>query len=105
MIRKRLADLAGRNRISGFHRGLLVALLIGAWQLIALDRYNINNGIDLRPEGTIESAERLVPRSRAMEFEATAYCDYGITKSGVETAPGVAAADPSVLPLGSLVFV
>jgi 3D (Asp-Asp-Asp) domain-containing protein len=41
----------------------------------------------------------------AMEFQATAYCEKGITKSGVPAAPGVAAADLSVLPLGSLVQV
>jgi 3D (Asp-Asp-Asp) domain-containing protein len=41
--------------------------------------------------------------SCAMEFEATAYCDDGITKSGVPVAPGIVAADPKVLPLGSLI--
>jgi len=51
-----------------------------------------------------ESAELLTPCSEPVEFEATAYCDSGITKSGVQTSPGVAAADPSVLPLGSLIF-
>jgi 3D (Asp-Asp-Asp) domain-containing protein len=38
-----------------------------------------------------------------MEFEATAYCDDGVTKSGVPVAPGIVAADPKVLPLGSLI--
>ncbi|GEM_PF-5905407 len=38
-----------------------------------------------------------------LEFEATAYCDPGITKSGAPVAPGIVAADPSVLPLGSLI--
>lgn len=38
-----------------------------------------------------------------LEFEATAYCDTGITKSGAPVAPGIVAADPSVLPLGSLI--
>jgi 3D (Asp-Asp-Asp) domain-containing protein len=41
--------------------------------------------------------------SCAMEFEATAYCDDGVTKSGVPVAPGIVAADPKVLPLGSLI--
>ena len=41
--------------------------------------------------------------SSAMEFEATAYCDTGITKSGIPVAPGIVAADPQVLPLGSLI--
>ena len=34
---------------------------------------------------------------------ATAYCLSGITKSGEKTRPGVIAADPRVLPLGSTV--
>jgi 3D (Asp-Asp-Asp) domain-containing protein len=41
--------------------------------------------------------------SSPMEFEATAYCDSGITKSGIPVAPGIVAADPRVLPLGSLI--
>jgi 3D (Asp-Asp-Asp) domain-containing protein len=47
----------------------------------------------------------IVPlHSAPMEFEATAYCDLGITKSGVPVAPGIVAADPAVLPLGSLIL-
>ena len=34
---------------------------------------------------------------------ATAYCQSGITRSGEKTRPGVIAADPRVLPLGSTV--
>lgn len=41
--------------------------------------------------------------SDPLEFEATAYCDEGITKSGIPVAPGIVAADPRVLPLGSLI--
>ena len=36
-------------------------------------------------------------------FTATAYCDTGTTKAGVRTRSGVAAADPRVLPVGSVV--
>lgn len=39
------------------------------------------------------------------EFEATAYCLTGITKSGAKAAPGCVAADPKVIPLGSLIHV
>ena len=38
-----------------------------------------------------------------IEFQATAYCDSGITKSGVRTSAGLVAADPKVLPLGSVI--
>jgi|WetSurMetagenome_2_1015567.scaffolds.fasta_scaffold44597_3 osmotically-inducible protein OsmY len=41
----------------------------------------------------------------AAAFTATAYCDRGITKSGVPARQGVAAADPDVLPVGSVIRV
>lgn len=39
------------------------------------------------------------------EFQATAYCVTGITKSGIHVAPGHVAADPKVIPLGSMIYV
>ena len=39
------------------------------------------------------------------DFEATAYCVTGITKSGAKVAPGHVAADPKVIPLGSMIYV
>jgi 3D (Asp-Asp-Asp) domain-containing protein len=41
----------------------------------------------------------------ARPFVITAYCQAGITKSGIHTGPGVAAGDPRYLPLGSIVTV
>jgi 3D (Asp-Asp-Asp) domain-containing protein len=38
-------------------------------------------------------------------FHATAYCLTGITRSGVPTAPGRVAADPNIIPLGSMIYV
>ncbi len=38
-------------------------------------------------------------------FEATAYCDFGITYSGVLVHRGIVAADPRVLPIGSVIEV
>jgi 3D (Asp-Asp-Asp) domain-containing protein len=38
-------------------------------------------------------------------FQATAYCVTGITKSGIHVAPGHVAADPRVIPLGSMIYV
>jgi len=56
--------------------------------------------------------------SRSLQVEATAYTrgpestgkqpgdpDYGITFSGLPAAPGVCAVDPTVIPLGSILFV
>lgn len=63
----------------------------------------------LLPQQSAESdpvqSFNIVPlHSAPMEFEATAYCDAGITKSGLPVAPGIVAADPAVLPLGSLIL-
>jgi len=41
--------------------------------------------------------------SEMVDFHATAYCLKGRTASGMHTRPGVIAADPSVLPLGTVV--
>jgi 3D (Asp-Asp-Asp) domain-containing protein len=42
-------------------------------------------------------------RPQFMRMTATAYCTDGETKSGERTADGVIAADPRVLPVGSVV--
>ena len=39
------------------------------------------------------------------DFQATAYCDIGITRSGAETRHGYVAADPKVIPLGSMIYI
>ncbi len=39
------------------------------------------------------------------DFHATAYCVTGITRSGVMAVPGHVAADPKVIPLGSMIYV
>lgn len=47
-----------------------------------------------------------VPRPGAtLRFVATAYCQPGVTQSGVNTRAGIAAADPAQLPVGSVVHV
>jgi len=43
--------------------------------------------------------------NEVVEFQATAYCLKGRTASGVNTRPGVIAADPRVLPLGTVVHI
>jgi 3D (Asp-Asp-Asp) domain-containing protein len=45
-----------------------------------------------------------IPGAR-LQFGATAYCKGEITRSGVRVRPGIVAADPRVLPLGSIVEV
>ena len=52
------------------------------------------------------SSTETMPAAVEMEnFNATAYCVTGITKSGVRVAPGHVAADPKVIPLGSMIYV
>jgi 3D (Asp-Asp-Asp) domain-containing protein len=45
------------------------------------------------------------PARGAMDFSATAYCLTGTTAMGVETRPGIVAADPRILPLGTRIRV
>jgi len=44
-------------------------------------------------------------RTQTEEFQATAYCVTGVSKTGAHIAPGHVAADPSVIPLGSMIYV
>lgn len=41
-------------------------------------------------------------RAQTMRMTATAYCDHGKTQSGVRTRTGIVAADPRLLPVGSV---
>ena len=108
-----LRDTSGRYGLSFANPVMLLIGLVCAWQLMAVDQHNL-----FQKEGLAaveaESMEVVVaPDCPAplqvltgpIDFEATAYCEAGITRSGAPTAPGVAAGDPSVLPLGSLVLV
>jgi 3D (Asp-Asp-Asp) domain-containing protein len=48
---------------------------------------------------------RAVPVLRRVEMSSTGYCLRGRTRTGVRTRDGIAAGDPAVLPLGSVVRV
>ncbi len=50
-------------------------------------------------------ARRIEIEDARLDFQATAYCESGTTFSGVPVSPGVVAADPRVLPLGSVIHV
>ena len=52
------------------------------------------------------SAAQIALEAENMEnFKATAYCITGITRSGVPVSPGHVAADPKIIPLGSMIYV
>jgi len=54
-------------------------------------------------EVTLEMTPEVAPEVH--NFEATAYCDLGITFSGVYVQRGIVASDPHVLPIGSIIEV
>jgi 3D (Asp-Asp-Asp) domain-containing protein len=61
-----------------------------------VDNHSFNTSCSQPPASGPDAAE---------EFQATAYCVTGITKSGAVTAPGLVATDPKVIPLGSMIYV
>jgi 3D (Asp-Asp-Asp) domain-containing protein len=63
-----------------------------------LDSWTLRRGLDFREPAVPEAGSRL-------EFTATAYCKGTTTASGVNVRPGIAAADPDLLPVGSVIRV
>ena len=64
--------------------------------------------LDSRPfgEALVESSEPEPPETGSrLKFTATAYCKGTTTASGVNVRQGIAAADPKLLPVGSVVRV
>jgi 3D (Asp-Asp-Asp) domain-containing protein len=69
-------------------RSLLIVVAIGLFGTAAVDA---------------ESALRdHLGRAQTMRMIATAYCDHGTTRSGVRTRTGIVAADPRLLPVGTV---
>lgn len=95
-IRSRFMRSARRTFVAG--STVVVIWHCGGVRGRTADRTDVP-GPQYRAEG------RGAPSPAPMEFQATAYCEAGITKSGVAVRPGLAAADTSVLPLGTLVHV
>jgi 3D (Asp-Asp-Asp) domain-containing protein len=59
---------------------------------------------DLRQSNPVKVVDPTAPAAGArLEFTATAYCKGTTTASGVEVRTGIAASDPSILPVGSVV--
>jgi 3D (Asp-Asp-Asp) domain-containing protein len=57
-----------------------------------------SKGVAIRPSGEGETGE-------LQDFHATAYCLKGRTASGENVRPGIVAADPKVLPLGTVLHI
>ena len=56
-------------------------------------------------KGVLIVPNELNLETETVDFQATAYCLKGRTASGVNTRPGIIAADPRVLPLGTVVHI
>lgn len=59
---------------------------------------------DVAPE-VFDAGKTPLIQGASFQFRATAYCLDGITASGALVAPGIVAADPKVLPLGTWIHV
>jgi len=87
---------------SNSHRLVVMMVVIGGLLL-----YYEATTFDLLPWGSasgVVDPSAPVPGAR-LEFSATAYCKGTTTASGAEVRTGIAAADDSILPVGSVVNV
>lgn len=81
-------------------RALIAALYLGALTAAFFAGMEIG-GAGISVTAIPESAASATDRE--LGFTATSYCDQGTTFSGVPAGLGVAAADPAVLPQGSVI--
>jgi len=88
-------------RITRSLRRKVLATLMAGFAFLLLYEATVIDSRTVEP-GASESRLAPVPGAR-MVFEATAYCKGTTTKAGVQVRAGIAAADPSVLPLGSVI--
>jgi 3D (Asp-Asp-Asp) domain-containing protein len=83
----------------------ILVIVVGFGSLVHLNRRECARVTD-KSIAYRSSSTEMMPVPFGMEsFHATAYCITGITKSGVRVAPGHVAADPKVIPLGSMIYV
>jgi 3D (Asp-Asp-Asp) domain-containing protein len=80
----------------------LVATILGVVGFVLLYDATV---IDSRKNGSVALAEDTAPPAPGarLRFVATAYCKGHTTASGVGVATGIAAADPKLLPEGSVI--
>ena len=85
----------------------VIAAVVGFGCLLHIAHKECARGSDQPSRSSSYNAARASdPEVTPLEdFHATAYCVTGITKSGVAVQPGHVAADPKVIPLGSMIYV
>lgn len=84
-------------------RNLAIALLV-VGGLVWLYEARVFDSRFTRPGGPVADPAPPAPGDRLL-FSATAYCKGTTTASGVNVRSGIAAADPQLLPVGSVVRV
>jgi len=81
---------------SNWRKGLVLVVAMVGFVLLYETRI-----LDSRWQALIGDGSKPVAGQR-LEFDATAYCKGTTTASGVEVRTGIAAADPQLLPVGSV---
>ncbi len=90
-----------RKRISFLRTALIIAGFAG---IIHFAHRECNKITD-KPFYYNDISKSSIASGGQEEFQATAYCVTGITRSGAAAAPGRVASDPKVIPLGSIIYV
>jgi 3D (Asp-Asp-Asp) domain-containing protein len=93
------------RRGSTFRTLVILGTLVPAWHSAGVGFFHGAEEEVLAASGRFEPSSMLPYPSVPIEFVATAYCESGITKSGVPVEYGLVAADPTVLPLGSWIHI
>jgi 3D (Asp-Asp-Asp) domain-containing protein len=83
----------------------ILVVIVGFGCLVHFNRRESARVVDQSLVSRPSSTETMPTAVQMENFNATAYCVTGVTKSGVRVAPGHVAADPKVIPLGSMIYV
>ena len=81
------------------------ALIVGFVVFVHMAHRDCSSVADAGVLKSVHGANSVSALKDMEDFQATAYCVKGITKSGIHVAPGHVAADPKVIPLGSMIYV
>lgn len=101
-VYSRSLSVSGRG--SSLRTFVVLGALLPAWHSMGMDLFRMDS--EARAASTNIARSTTSPyASSAMDFQATAYCNSGITRAGVPARVGLVAADPKVLPLGSWIRV
>jgi 3D (Asp-Asp-Asp) domain-containing protein len=82
----------------------VLTLVLGVGFFLAYEVGTIDSHGGLRSRKGGDASKPIVPGS-SFQFVATAYCKGDATSAGVNVRAGIAAADPAILPEGSVILV